>query len=301
MASEIERAGDYAGAVQFGVLRRNPDCGAAAAELVQTCGSLDAAIANANEIAKLGPPVPGLRDKWGQWHFLEDLAPVLQWVRVGNKEWGRRYDDHGGRHTRLLPPSGQAHPWHPIARETLYCDAIAWWLVVEEAWGAPSLDLDVIERRVALEAITSDALEALEASARWRVALCYQYSPDNGRGWAEGRGLDEELATAAAVESMYGVFSVLDQAGEPGKTYDGGSYDFWRTYTRTGAGEYAVEYRTSAGFAYCRVRGQFQGCERCSDWCSEEQECYATHEVVSAEEAVAIYGEAKSAGTLTSD
>lgn len=302
MASEIERAGDYAGTAQFGVLRRNPGCGSAAAKLVQTCDSLDAAIAGAIEVAKLGPPVPGLRDQWGQWHFLEDLTPTLQWVRVENKEWGRRYDDYGGRHTRLLPPSDQVHPMHPIAKETLYCDAISWWLIVEEAWGAPSLDsLDIVERRVALEAITSDTLEALEASARWRVDRCYNYTPDNGRGWAEGRGLGEELAMASAIEAMYGIFKALDQTGEPGRSTDGGSYDFWRVYTRTGDGGYAVEYRTSADFAYCRVRGQFAECEQCADYDSEDQECYADHEVVSAEEAVAIYAAARSANTLVSE
>jgi hypothetical protein len=297
----IERAGDYTGAQQFGVLRRNSGCGVAAAELVQSCDSLGAAIAGAIETAKLGPPTPGLRDRWGEWHFMEDLTPTLQWVRVGSKTWGRRYDNYGGKHTRLLPPSRQVYPMCPIARETLYHDGIAWWLVIEEAWGAPCLDLDIVERRAALDAITSDTLEELEASARWRVGRCYQYTSDNGRGWAEGRGLDEELATAAAIKAMPGVFSVLDHAGESGKTYDGGSYDFWRVYTRTGDGDYAVEYRTSAGFAYCRVCGQFQECERCADYYPEDQECYADREVVSAEEAAAIYANAKSAGTIMSE
>jgi hypothetical protein len=96
-------------------------------------------------------------------------------------------------------------------------------------------------------------------------------------------------------------FRVLDQEGEPGKTCNGGSYDFWRTFTRAEAGNYKVRYRTSADFAYCPKQGRFQDCGRCGMYDRDRQECAAHSETVGAEEVRAIYEQALRDGALMAD
>jgi hypothetical protein len=96
-------------------------------------------------------------------------------------------------------------------------------------------------------------------------------------------------------------FRVLSQAGTPGKTRNGGSYDFWTTFTRAEAGDYEVRYRTSADFEYCSVCGAFQSCSACGCYDCDVQQCALPPIFISTEEAAALYAHAVSHGVLMAD